>query len=219
MIDIKSLAGCLLAVSLSSHAIADDSAITVGITPELKQFSGKIDGKKIRIIRNQDTGNMVDETFARTSRACPPFCIQPMTIAAGVETIGELELIDYIKQRSAGNKQIVLIDSRDPDWKDSGTIPGAINIPWQTLNPSAGADPITIADLLTETFGVTEYEGLWNFTQAKTLILFCNGAWCGQSPNNIKNLLRFGYPADKIKWYRGGMQNWEILGFEKAFAE
>lgn len=116
MIDIKSLAGCLLAVSLSSHAIADDSAITVGITPELKQFSGKIDGKKIRIIRNQDTGNMVDETFARTSRACPPFCIQPMTIAAGVETIGELELIDYIKQRSAGNKQIVLIDSRDPDW-------------------------------------------------------------------------------------------------------
>jgi hypothetical protein len=25
-------------------------------------------------------------------------------------------------------------------------------------------------------------------------------------------LLGFGYPAHKIKWYRGGMQNWEILG-------
>jgi len=26
-------------------------------------------------------------------------------------------------------------------------------------------------------------------------------------------LLKYGYPANKIKWYRGGMQNWEILGF------
>jgi hypothetical protein len=42
--------------------------------------------------------------------------------------------------------------------------------------------------------------------------MFCNGMWCGQSPNNILNLLKFGYPADKIKWYRGGMQDWEILG-------
>jgi hypothetical protein len=26
-------------------------------------------------------------------------------------------------------------------------------------------------------------------------------------------LLRFGYPAEKIKWYRGGMQNWANMGF------
>jgi hypothetical protein len=25
-------------------------------------------------------------------------------------------------------------------------------------------------------------------------------------------LLNFGYPAHKLKWYRGGMQDWEILG-------
>ena len=42
--------------------------------------------------------------------------------------------------------------------------------------------------------------------------MFCNGMWCGQSPANIRTLLRFGYPADKLKWYRGGMQDWEILG-------
>ena len=47
---------------------------------------------------------------------------------------------------------------------------------------------------------------------AKTLVMFCNGMWCGQSPANIRTLLRFGYPADKLKWYRGGMQDWEILG-------
>jgi hypothetical protein len=36
--------------------------------------------------------------------------------------------------------------------------------------------------------------------------------WCGQSPTNIRQLLSMGYPADKLKWYRGGMQDWQILG-------
>ena len=52
----------------------------------------------------------------------------------------------------------------------------------------------------------------WNFSNAKTLVLFCNGVWCGQAPTNIKSLLRIGYPPSKLKWYRGGMQNWEVLG-------
>ena len=40
----------------------------------------------------------------------------------------------------------------------------------------------------------------------------CNGNWCALSPFNIRTRLRFGYPADKIKWYRGGMQNWSNPG-------
>jgi hypothetical protein len=41
--------------------------------------------------------------------------------------------------------------------------------------------------------------------------------WCGQSPSNIKDLVnKFKYPVDKIKWYRGGMQDWEILGLSTA---
>ena len=68
-------------------------------------------------------------------------------------------------------------------------------------------------------FGVKESEGLLDFSDAKTLVLFCNGMWCGQSPNNIKNLLRFGYPAHKIKWYRGGMQDWEMLGLTTVSGE
>lgn len=41
---------------------------------------------------------------------------------------------------------------------------------------------------------------------------FCNGLWCGQSPRNIKGLLKLGYPARKLIWYRGGMQDWEAVG-------
>ena len=134
-----------------------------------------------------------------------------MKLANGVETIGELEVLDYLQKMASGDKNVIVVDSRTPDWVEKGTIPGAVNIPWTKLNPARGADPISIGEIMTE-FGVKENEGLWDFSNAKTLVMFCNGMWCGQSPNNIKTLLRFGYPPEKIKWYRGGMQDWEILG-------
>ena len=170
-------------------------------------------GEKIRIQRNQNTSNMINSEYAQTSRKCPPFCIQPISLGHGVETIGELEILKYLEKISNGNNSIIVIDSRTKDWVKKGTIPGSVNIPWKLLKPEAGADPFQIADILENKFNVMNIEGLWNFSKAKTLILFCNGMWCGQSPSNIKTLLRFGYPAEKLKWYRGGMQNWEILGF------
>jgi rhodanese-related sulfurtransferase len=33
-----------------------------------------------------------------------------------------------------------------------------------------------------------------------------------RSPTTIKGLLKIGYPAHKILWYRGGMQDWKSLG-------
>lgn len=196
---------------LSGGVAAADKGtdLTVKITPELG--SVKVDGGVI--VRHQDTKNTVNPAFAKTSRPCPPFCIQPMTLAPGVETIGELELIDYVRRMSEGDDDILIIDSRTPDWVARGTIPGAVNIPWSKISPSQGASPFEITDILTGTFNVQESEGLWDFRDAKTLVLFCNGMWCGQSPTNIRSLLRFGYPPHKLKWYRGGMQAWEILGF------
>lgn len=203
------LAG-ILSVGLSTATITINAAEDkpVGITPEISEVT--VDGHVIK--RNPDNENVVKPAFAKTSRACPPFCIQPSTLAPGVETIGEVELIDYAKRMSEGDDSIVLIDSRTPDWVDRGTIPGAINVPWTELNPAKGADPISIAEIMQDVYNVTESEGLFDFSECKTAVMFCNGMWCGQSPNNIKNLIKFGYPAHKIKWYRGGMQDWEILG-------
>ena len=197
-------------IALSGAALAEELA--VGISRSMDKFEGTLNGKPISIMRNQDQSNTVNPAFAKTSRKCPPFCIQPGQLGDGVETIGELELIAYIEKMSAGDDSILLVDSRTPDWASKGTIPGAINLPWTKLNPAMGADPISISEILGGQFGAKEMEGLWDFSDAKTLVLFCNGMWCGQSPNNIKNLMRFGYPANKIKWYRGGMQDWEILG-------
>jgi rhodanese-related sulfurtransferase len=201
------MAACLAAFT---QALAADKP--VGITPDMMEASVKHGGKSVKIMRNQDNGAVVNPAFGKTSRPCPPFCIQPIVLAPGVETLGETEVIDYLVRMTKGDDSILVVDSRTPDWVHKGTIPGAVNIPWTALNPAKGADPISIGEILEEQFGVKSVEGLWNFSDAKTLVLFCNGMWCGQSPNNIMNLLKFGYPAHKIKWYRGGMQNWSNLG-------
>ena len=196
-------------LSLSASVFAGKP---VGITSDIMSVTVKHNGKDVKIERNQDNSNTVIPAFAKTSRPCPPFCIQPAVLAPGVETIAEREVLQYLDTMSKGDDSILVIDSRTPDWVKKGTIPGAKNIPWTKLNPAKGADPISILDILQEEFNVTESEGLLDFTNAKTLVMFCNGMWCGQSPNNIKNLLKLGYPAHKIKWYRGGMQDWAILG-------
>lgn len=206
------LASIIAATIAAPAALMAADKVAVGITPDMASVDVMHKGKKTTISRNQDENNTVNPAFGKTSRKCPPFCIQPSTLAPGVETIGEVEVLGYLKKMADGDESILVIDSRTPDWVKKGTIPGAVNIPWTTLNPAKGADPISIGEILTGQFGVKEQEGLWDYSGAKTLVMFCNGMWCGQSPNNILNLLKFGYPADKIKWYRGGMQDWEILG-------
>jgi rhodanese-related sulfurtransferase len=184
----------------------------VGITKNMMEVKVTHHGHKVSIKRNQDNKNKVKKAFSKTSRPCPPFCIQPIKLAPGVETIGEVEMLEYL-QKKENDDSILVIDSRTPDWVKKGTIAGSINIPWTKLNPAKGADPISIAEILEDQFGAKEKDdGSFDYSHAKTLVMFCNGMWCGQSPNNIKNLLKLKYPADKIKWYRGGMQDWEILG-------
>lgn len=183
----------------------------VNITHSVPAVEVRHQGGMVRIERNPDTENMLDPDYSLTSRPCPPFCIQPMSLAPGVETIGELEMLDYLK-KAGRDPQWLVIDSRDGDWPQrSGIIPGAVVLPWQELHP-AHTDTEKIADTLVFRFGAVRQGGLWNFENARTLVMYCNGPWCGQSPTNIKQLLALGYPAHKLKWYRGGMQDWKMLG-------
>ncbi len=66
----------------------------VGITGKMMDVTVKHDGKSVKITRNQDNKNTVNPAFAKTSRPCPPFCIQPAILAPGVKTIDEREVID-----------------------------------------------------------------------------------------------------------------------------
>ncbi|MCG6896820.1 MAG: rhodanese-like domain-containing protein [Thiocapsa sp.] len=185
--------------------------LRVKITETLPHFEARHEGRLMRVLRHQEPGHTVVPPFDHTARDCPPYCIQPMKLAPGVETIGELELIDYL-QRAAKDEPILVIDSRTEPWISHGMIPGATPIPYTRLDP-AHAEPEAIADLLEFELGAIRMDGLWSFGAVKTLVFYCNGPWCGQSPSNIRALLQIGYPPDRIKWYRGGMQMWEQLGF------
>lgn len=201
------LAACLLGLSAQSRA----EQMKVKITNNLEGVDVKHLGEEVRIQRNQEAGNELPPLFQKTSRKCPPFCIQPMKIAEGVETIDELQMLEYLKRISEGDESVLVIDSRGAQWVRRGTIPGSINIHYKKLSLRAAREE-DIAKILEQEFGAYRSTDLWKFGGAKTLVLFCNGMWCGQSPSNIKSLLRIGYPPSKIKWYRGGMQDWENLG-------
>ena len=147
------------------------------------------------IERIQDNAHEITGEWARTSRPCPPFCIQPMQPAEGVMTIGELELLDLLQ-----DPESIVVDSRTPDWFAGGTIPGAINIPYTEA-----------VDRLSELGCEIDFDG-WDCAGALRVALFCNGLWCGQSPSAIRRMIEAGYPADRINYYRGGMQSWRVLG-------
>ena len=189
--------------------------LRVNISADLASVDVAHHGQQITIMRNQDQAHVINPDFAKTSRKCPPFCIQPSELAPGVKTIAELEVLHFLRQINAGDASSMVIDSRTPDWVEKGTIPGSVNIPWDKLDIGK-SEPDAVQDILEKQLSVQRQDGLWNFDNAKTLVMFCNGAWCGQSPTNIKALLKIGYPAHKLFWYRGGMQDWEGLGLTTA---
>jgi rhodanese-related sulfurtransferase len=130
----------------------------------------------------------------------------------GFKTLGELELLEYLNRINQGESKRMVIDSRTSDWYAKCTFPGAVTIPYAQNNAGQATDLPGIKKMLLDLFGVKEIAKTYDFSAAFTLAIFCNGPWCGQTPNYIRTLLDFGYPATKLKWYRGGMQDWCSLG-------
>ena len=130
----------------------------------------------------------------------------PMQLDADLDTYGELEVLAFIKEMQQ-NKNLLLIDSRKAKWFTYRTIPGAINIPFHYFKEKENYE--FHFEYALKHLGVfIQKDGEYDFSDAKTLLLFCNGPWCSQSPTMIYALLEIEYPAEKLKWYRGGMQDW-----------
>ena len=128
-----------------------------------------------------------------------------------VETVGEIELLEFLNTKVKDGKGL-LVDARMPEFFKSETIPGSINIPFVLFT---GENSQKVLGLL----GAKEVDGKLDYTDAKELTLFCNGPWCDQSTRAIKALIKSGYPASKLKYYRGGMQLWKILGLTTVLPE
>ena len=170
-------------------------AQAVNITPDMASVTVQTDAGPVEIARIQDPANTVTGEWAMTSRPCPNFCIQPMSPAEGVTTIGELEMIAALQ-----DPEILVTDSRVRADYLGGTIPGAIHLPYTE-----------VADRLDVLGCEVDFDG-FDCTNARQVVLFCNGPWCGQSPTAIRRMIEAGYPAERISYYRGGMQVWRMLG-------
>ena len=110
--------------------------------------------------------------------------LQPLEVAPGVRTVGELELLDLL---DGGAR---LVDSRTSGSFGGRTIPGAANIPHdETVERQA------------------------ELTRDGLNVLFCNGPQCPQSPDAIRQLITHGFPAGALSYYRGGMHDWVTLAF------
>lgn len=212
------LSGLVLAAAMQASVALAADGTTARITPALESVEVMHNGAKVVISRTQDKDARIPEVYAKTSRGCPPFCVQPMEAVPGVATVGELEVLGYLKRIAGGDASIIVIDSRTPEWAARGTIPGSVNIPWDTINHdvegmfAVEAEAETMASTMSEQFGAKQTADGWDFSGAKTLVMYCNGIWCPQSAINLRTLAKIGYPVSKLKWYRGGMQDWVSVG-------
>lgn len=113
----------IAALTLPIIVIAGSHEKPVGITSTLMEQEVMHNAEAVIIKRNQNGNNTIASDYALTSRPCPPFCIQPMDLAPGVETIGELELLTMMEKMNFGELDGLLIDSRTPDWAEKGMHP------------------------------------------------------------------------------------------------
>lgn len=234
----KSLLAAGLAISLGNPAIsiadAESGKTIAPLKPDVPYVFVVHEGRSIRVERD------VHDSFrARANirgaliinaEACPPLCLLPMHLDVPVETWGELEIIDFMLS-SMRDRSGVLLDIRSKKTYDAITIPGSINYFIQDMQKDVGTDKF---DRKLESFGARRHQGIsviqkikgmlglvdishmterWDFTDAQTLVVWNNSPLSNADVKAIKILLEAGYPADKLKWYRGGMASWQYWGF------
>jgi len=135
--------------------------------------------------------------------------IYPLQLKEGVETFAELEVLRFIDEMQKRDDYL-LVDSRGIDWFESETIPGSTNL-WFAVLKDQETFKEEFTEILQQVGVKKRKDGSYDFKDAKTLLLFCNGPWCGQSPVAILEFMKLGYPVEKLKWYRSGLHGWKSL--------
>ena len=198
----------LLLPLFASLVWGDSTHVVVKITNDIPYAYTTDSGKKVKIERIQDTSNRLTDDYTKTSRACPPFCVQPTKIHPNIKNIAELEIIQFMQDKVSNNTG-VLIDARLKSWFELETIPSAINIPFPVMQ-NANKEK---AEMIFKILGMkVEKDGTWNFDKVKELAVFCNGVWCEQSAHFMTGMLKYNYPTEKLNYYRSGFQGWKLLG-------
>jgi len=182
-------------------------AQNVRITTFKSESTFTLNGQTFTVSRDTDTTATLQGEFALTSRACPPDCLQPLVAADGVATFGELEVLSFLEDRVTDGTGL-LLDARAPVDFAVGHIPGAVNVPVTTLVPENRFR----VDILRALGAEPNADGTLDFSNAMALTFYSGGVWSDDAPTAIDQLILAGYPANKLFYYRGGMQAWLHVG-------
>ncbi len=170
----------------------------VGITPE-NIFGGNLAAPSVP---QECTKNFVTTVGV----------IQPIQIDNEIKTVGEIEVLKFLEYLEFEPEKYALVDARKPQWYEKITITHSINIPFSDIAEDKDF-PEDYKKVLKQLNIKKQNSGKLDFSQAKSVIVFCNGNWCVQSVWAIEALVKLGYPKKKIFWYRGGLQDWLGSGF------
>ena len=155
----------------------------------------RIIGEEKSITARLASGEDVVITRRMTKCAKNKGWLQPLVPEPGIVPVTEIEVLNAL-----GDSAFVLVDMRTQEWFLEATIPGSVNIPY------------TEVAMRLDELGCMKAGDKWNCIEAKKVLGFCNGPVCPQSPTAMKAMIRDGFPAEKIYYYRGGMLDWEALG-------
>lgn len=178
----------------------------VAISPTLPHLDVVHEGRKLRIQRRLDVHGLSAGSAPVADGGCPPACLQPHQAAPGVETVAELELLDFVRSEVAGGRG-VLVDVRLPERYRLETLPTAMNIPFSVMKP----DNPHIGRIMTA-LGARRVDADWDFSSARDLLVFGAGPFSDEAAKTIAVLRVLGFPAGKIRYYRGGLQAWRASG-------
>lgn len=128
--------------------------------------------------------------------------LQPLIPTEGVTLISERDMLHALN-----DKEGMVVDMRLESHFYKETIPTAINIPYTDIS------------IRMDEFGCQEKAEKWDCSKAKKVYAFCNGPACTQSPIGIRDMVRYGFPPEKIFYYRGGMLVWSAIGLNTVKGE
>jgi len=165
-------------------------------------------GKDMLSVKTKHLDNNITIVRASTKLAptCPPFCIEPLTIE-GVKSVAELETLSFIK-KAHQKKGRLLIDVRENKRYKKETIPSAINLPYSMIDEKSPYRK----EVLKLLGAVIKLDKKWYFKNVQLLLIFGESFFSPEASSMIKELIKLGYPKDKILYYRGGIQSWKLSG-------
>lgn len=193
-----------LTVALAGAIAASDASAQTSAGAADASFTYQ--GREMTIAQAPRADAIAVTRFYELHGGCDGLCIAPETAAAGVTTISENAVIDFITGPVAGGTGL-LIDSRLPSERALGFLPTSVSLPFSLISEDNPLLPEILVAL-----GARSFEGALNFSDAMPLVVFDAGPTTMDAPKFINAMIAAGYPADKIQYYRGGMQVWSTLG-------